>query len=179
MKKIKLPYCKCGCQKRVMKPGNSFILGHNNKKNAYNQSVSKNRPHRFKKGNKHGKGRPQGSRNSASCAIDVTFEGEAERLTRKCIELGLAGNVACLRTAIDRICPVMKSNTVKLSGMPSITDVSSAGEAGKFLLAATLNGEITIADSIALSSVLSKVLHSEQLTIIEAELKALKEKIDI
>ena len=135
----KAPLCLCGCGQLVSRSKttgkwNKYILGHNNKKGAYEKTKSKNRPHRFKKGNKHGKGRPQGSRNAASIAIESTFEGERDRLTRKCIELALNGNVACLKTAIERICPVRKSSPIKLEGMPKVDSVTAAGDAAEFIL---------------------------------------------
>ena len=176
------PLCSCGCGQPVTKSKvtgkwNKFLLGHNNKKGAYEKTKSKNRPHRFKKGNTHGRGRPQGSRNSASIAMDVTFQGEADRLTRKCIELALNGNVQCLKTAIERICPVRKSAPIKLVGMPVIDSVTAAGDAAEFILQSIATGKISPLDGEILSRVLDKRLRALQLTEIEGELKDIKARL--
>ena len=176
------PLCACGCGQPVTRSKttgkwNKFILGHNNKKGAYEKTKSKNRPHRFKKGNKHGKGRPQGSRNSASIAIESTFEGEREALTRKCIELALNGNSACLKTAIERLCPVRKSSPIRLKGMPVVDSVTAAGDAAEFILQSIATGNISPLDGEILSRVLDKRLHALQVTDIERELKEIKSRL--
>ena len=50
-------------------------------------------PQRFKPGQSgNPNGRPQGSRNRATLAIDALLEGEAVAITRKAIELALGGD---------------------------------------------------------------------------------------
>lgn len=44
-------------------------------------------------------GRPVGSRNSASIAMDALLDGEAKAITDKCIEMAKAGDGAALRLA--------------------------------------------------------------------------------
>ncbi len=51
------------------------------------KSAAKTRGRPFEKGNKLGKGRPQGSRNKVTLAVDDLLNGEAEALTRKAIEM--------------------------------------------------------------------------------------------
>jgi hypothetical protein len=52
--------------------------------------VTKTRGRPFAPGNP---GRPKGSRNKATLAAEALLDGEAEALTRKAIELALAGDV--------------------------------------------------------------------------------------
>jgi hypothetical protein len=63
-----------------------------------------------KSGNPRGK--PSGTR------------GEAEGLTRKAIELALAGDVQCLRLRIDRVCPPPRGRAVTFP-LPAVTDAAS------------------------------------------------------
>src|SRR5690348_6513429 len=63
---------------------------------------------RFQPGNKHGKGRPSGSRNKASLAVDKLLDGEAEAITRKAIELALEGDGPALRLCLERVAPPRK-----------------------------------------------------------------------
>ena len=48
-------------------------------------------------------GKPLGTRNKTTRAIEALLEGEAEELTRKAIELAKAGDLAALRLCLDRI----------------------------------------------------------------------------
>ena len=55
-------------------------------------------------------GRPNGSRNKASVAVDALLDGEAEALTRKAIDLALAGDTVALRLCMERICPPRRAS---------------------------------------------------------------------
>ena len=64
----------------------------------------KQRATRFQPGRSgNPQGRPPGSRNKTTRAIDALFDGEAEALTRKAIELAKAGDLVALRLCLDRI----------------------------------------------------------------------------
>ena len=51
-------------------------------------------------------GRPRGARNRATQAAEAILSGEAEALTRKAVELALAGDVTALRLCLERFCPL-------------------------------------------------------------------------
>ena len=63
-----------------------------------NATTTRGRP--FEPGNS---GRPKGARNRATLAAEALLDGEAEALTRKAIELALAGGPIALRLCLDRI----------------------------------------------------------------------------
>ena len=48
-------------------------------------------------------GRPRGSRNATTLALEALFDGEAEALTRKAIELAKTGDIPALRICLDRL----------------------------------------------------------------------------
>src|SRR3954462_15113406 len=60
------------------------------------------RPGTFRPGNP---GRPAGARNRATLAPLALLEGEAEALTRRCVELALAGDTTALRLCLERLLP--------------------------------------------------------------------------
>jgi len=72
---------------------------------------------RFRKG-KSGNpaGRPPGSVNRSTRAAIQLLDGEAEALTRKAIELALAGDPMALRLCLDRIVGVRRGRPVELFG---------------------------------------------------------------
>jgi len=59
-------------------------------------------------------GRPVGARHKATMAVQVLLDGEAERLTRKAVELALAGDMGALRLCLERILPPRKDVPVTL-----------------------------------------------------------------
>ena len=89
---------------------------------------------RFVKG---GTGRPKGSRNKVSIQVDGLLDGEAEKLTRKCIELAMSGDPTALRLCMDRIAPVRKGRAI-----PKLERKDGEGSV-EALLRAVLDGEIT------------------------------------
>jgi uncharacterized protein DUF5681 len=78
-------------------------------------------------------GRPPGSRNRATLAVEFLLEGEAEALTRKAVELALAGDTTALRLCLERILPQRKSRAVAFE-LPRIERVEDlAGAVGSVL----------------------------------------------
>ena len=59
-------------------------------------------------------GRPLGSKHKATLAIEALLEGEAEKLTRKAVELALAGDTTALRLCLERLVPPAKSRRVSI-----------------------------------------------------------------
>lgn len=88
---------------------------------------------RFMKG---APGRPKGSRNKVTLAIENMMEGEAETITRHCIDLAKRGDPTAMRIVMDRIAPVRKGRPIpKLEKRDGETSIEA-------LLRAVLEGEI-------------------------------------
>src|SRR3954469_18421157 len=82
------------------------------------------RPGTFRPGNP---GRRVGARNRATLAAMALLEGEAEALTRRCVELALAGDVTALRLCLERLLP--KSRAVRLQlPIRTLADLDAATE---------------------------------------------------
>jgi hypothetical protein len=82
-------------------------------------------------------GRPKGSKNKVTVAIENMMEGEGERIGRKCIDLALNGDPTALKIVMDRIAPVRKGRAI-----PTIEVKKNEGKI-EALLRAVLAGEIT------------------------------------
>ena len=87
-------------------------------------------------------GRPAGSRNHASLAVDKLLHGEAEALTRKAIEKALEGDIAALRLCLERIAPRRKDRLVAFD-LPPIASCEDAERAGANVLAAVAAGQLS------------------------------------
>lgn len=88
------------------------------------------------------KGRPIGARGKTALAAEKLLEGEASALTRKAIDLALAGDTVALRLCIERILPPRKDRPVTFA-LPSINCAGEAAKAHGALLEAMARGSIT------------------------------------
>jgi len=87
-------------------------------------------------------GKPRGVRNRSTIAAELLLEGEAKALTRKAIELGLAGDTTALRLCLERLVPPRKDRPISLE-LPAIKSGGDAAEAIGLVLAAVGEGRIT------------------------------------
>jgi hypothetical protein len=73
-------------------------------------------------------GRPRGSTNRATRAAELLLDGEAAALTRKAVELALAGDPAALRLCLDRTVAPRRERSVELALPPirSAADILGA-----------------------------------------------------
>jgi Family of unknown function (DUF5681) len=87
-------------------------------------------------------GRPRGSRNAATVALEALLDGEGEALTRKAIELAKGGDMAALRLCLDRILPPRKDRPITF-GLLEIKNPEQAAATISTVLAAVAIGELT------------------------------------
>ncbi len=87
-------------------------------------------------------GRPKGSRNKATVAIESLLQGQADALTQTAVAKALEGDSMALRLCIERLAPAPRDNTVQFSIPPMIT-ANDASEAAGSVLRAVSDGELT------------------------------------
>ena len=88
------------------------------------------------------KGRPQGSRNAATLALESLLDSQAEALTQKAIDLALAGDLTALRLCLDRIIPPRKDRPVQFA-FPKMKTAKEATATMSAVLAAVADGHLT------------------------------------
>jgi hypothetical protein len=123
------------------------------------------KPHRFQRGNQYGRGRPQGSRNTATIALQALLDGEGEAITRVVVERAKSGDATALRLCLERLIPEKKDRTVTLN-FGSIGTTTGVAQALDTLLQAVGSGEITPAEASTLASVLEtrrRVIETQEL----------------
>ncbi len=101
-------------------------------------------------------GRPPGSRNQATLAMESLLEGETERLTKKAVELALDGDVAALRLCLERLVPARKDRSIQLS-LPPTRTVQEIPAAIAVIMAAIGDGQITPGEGEVLAGILSRM----------------------
>src|SRR5260370_40263442 len=86
--------------------------------------IRRDRRGRFAKGaSGYPAGRPPGIMNQATRIAALLLTGEASALTRKAIELALAGDIAALRLCLDRLIAPQREQPIAFA-MPPIEDAA-------------------------------------------------------
>lgn len=108
----------------------------------------------FKKGRSgNPQGRPKGSLNRATVAAQQLFEGEAEAIARKVVEMAKAGDATAMRLVLERLVPPRRSQAVFLDLGPT-DDAAGVSEAQGRLIAAVADGEIAVDEALKVSQML-------------------------
>src|SRR6478672_4594145 len=98
-------------------------------------------------------GRPKGSRNATTLALETLLDGQATALTQKAIDLALTGDIPALRLCLDRILPPRKDRPVTFA-LPPVENAQDAAATVSAVLLALAAGEITPADAGEISKLI-------------------------
>lgn len=144
--------------------------------NAAN-SASKQRGRPFAAGQSgNPSGKPRGTRNATTLAVESLLDGEAEALTRKAIELALEGDTIALRMCLDRIAPPRKGRAVTLNLPASLKTPADLAAAQASILAAMGSGDITTDEAADAAKVIEAVGAAMERRELEARIAALETK---
>jgi hypothetical protein len=130
---------------------------------------------RFRKGRSgNPKGRPAGARNRATQTAELLLDGEAEALTRRAVELALAGDGMALRLCLERIIPPRRGRPVRL-GLPLVRDAADLGGAMAAITNAAVGGSITPGEAAELARVVEIFVRAVETSDFERRLTELEE----
>lgn len=114
----------------------------------------KKQPHLFQPGKSgNPKGRPKGSRNKASIAVDDLLEGQADKITQKALEMALNGDTVALRICMERICPPRKERPINID-MPLLKTAADTVSAMAHLIEQVCAGDITPEEAAKVGSLI-------------------------
>ena len=131
---------------------------------------------RFQKGQSgNPEGRKKGNRNKATLALESLLDKDGRRLTRKAIELALAGDMQALRLCMDRILPVRRDRHVSIQ-LPAIETPADAVKASAAIASAISAGEITPSEAAELAKVIEAYVRSVEIHDIAERLSKLEAK---
>jgi hypothetical protein len=141
-----------------------------------NSGESQERDHRgrWRKGTSGNPlGPPAGSRHRTTRALEALLDGEAEGLTRKAVEMALAGDTVALRLCLERLVPPRKDRPVALAlppldGTPDLPAVTAA------LLTAAAAGELTPGEASELAKLVETHRRAIETADIERRLSVLE-----
>lgn len=125
---------------------------------------------RFAAGNS---GRPSGARNKATMAALELMDGEAEALSRKAVELALAGDTVALRLCLERVAPPRKDGPVSFA-LPSMNGAKDAAVAAGAVLQAVSAGDLTPAEGARVMGLIDSYRRTLEVSELEARVAALE-----
>ena len=132
----------------------------------------KNTAGQFSAGNT---GRPKGSRNKATIAIESLLQGQAEALTQTAITKALGGDSLALRLCMERIAPAPKDQPASFN-LPEMNNALDASEAAGSVLTAVSEGELTPIEATRVMGLIDSYRRALELTEIEQRLQALEHR---
>ena len=122
-------------------------------------------------------GKPKGSRNKATIAIESLLEGQAEALTQTAISKALDGDSMALRLCMDRIAPLPKDTTISFP-LPRMENANDASKVAGSVLKAVSIGEITPIEGSRVMGLIDSFRRTLELTVIEHRIQALESNIE-
>ena len=121
-------------------------------------------------------GRPKGSRNATTIALETLLDGQATALTQKAIDVALTGDIPALRLCLDRILPPRKDSPVAFD-LPEMKTLNDAVPAMGALVKAVGQGDLTPAEAGELTKMVqafAKIIETAEL---EDRVRKLEETI--
>jgi hypothetical protein len=116
-------------------------------------------------------GRPKGSRNRITRAVEELINDQAEGLAAKAIDKALAGDSSMLRILLSRIVPAQRARAVEFE-LPDIKTLADASAASAAVLAACGRGEISPAEADVIVAMIATHVSIIEKTDLEARLTA-------
>ena len=104
------------------------------------------------------------------------LEGEAEEITRKAIDLALAGDLTAIRLCMERLLPPRKDRPVQLD-LPPVVTVGQVSLAMAAVSRAISEGQITPGEGETLTNVLAVQKEVIATAELERRVETLKQRI--
>jgi len=105
----------------------------------------------FQRGNP---GRPGGSKNRTTRLLEELVAGEGKKLTRKVVELALAGNVKCLEWCLDRLMPRRNGRPIDFT-LPAVNGADDVVVAMTAITTAVNDGSLSTEEAGQLVHILN------------------------
>jgi Family of unknown function (DUF5681) len=119
------------------------------------------------------KGRAPGSKNKQTLFAEQLIAGQSEGIVRKVIECALAGDPACLKLALDRILPPLKTRHVNFP-MPALCTTADALRALAMLTQGISTGQLLPESAEPLVATISAFIRAVETSQIEDRLAELE-----
>jgi len=136
---------------------------------------SQTKPWQFAPGNPGGPGRPAGSRNRATLALDQLADGDAEKILAKVLEKANEGDMKAAEVILARVWPIRKSRRISLN-LPSVSTPQDVLAAISAVVEATADGDLTPDEAALVAGLLEIKRKALETVSIEERLAKLEAK---
>ncbi len=120
-------------------------------------------------------GRPRGARGRATQAALALLDRDVKGITRKCVELALAGDVTAIRLILERLIPVARERPMPAVTLPEVSTAADVPAAISAIAAAVAAGDVLPSEGAALTKMFSEMARTAELAEFDARLKKLEE----
>lgn len=132
-------------------------------------------PRPFQPGNRHGRGRPAGSRNRATLLLDQLAAGEGENILKKVLEKAQEGDLKAAELLLARIWPPRRGRPVRLQ-LPAVDTADGVAAALGALVKAVAAGEVTPEEAAPVGALLETKRRAIETSELEERLRKLEDK---
>ncbi|MBN8827960.1 MAG: hypothetical protein J0H68_04570 [Sphingobacteriia bacterium] len=119
-------------------------------------------------------GRPKGSQNKATMAVQQLLDDEGEGIARKAIELALGGDITAIKCVLERIVPPAKSKPITID-LPEVSSVQDTLIATSKVISEVSSGNITPQDGLLMVGLLEKFAKTLEVSDLEKRISSLEE----
>jgi len=105
------------------------------------------------------------------------LDGEAERLTRKVLEMALAGDIVAMRLCLERILPPRRERPERFK-LPELQSPPDAAAAMAALAAPVADGDLTPSEAAELSKLVAACVKALEASDFDQRLRAIEAKGD-
>lgn len=146
--------------------------------NTASNNPPKSRGRPFEAGNKYGTGRPAGSRNKATLALEALIGGEGEEIVRHILSEAKNGNTVYGKALLDRLLPPRKSAPISVE----IPMVEAAADLEQVLIKVIndmATGEITPDEAQSITGVIANHIKLHESLKLEDRLKKVEQAVGL
>ena len=122
-------------------------------------------------------GKKPGTKNHATLIAQQLIDGEAEKITRRCIKGALAGEPVPLKLVLERLIPPRRSSALAFD-LPPVGRAQDLPAAYKAILGAVAGGQLTATEAEALGKVLGQYQLAMETTELAQRLAAVEWKLE-
>ena len=123
------------------------------------------------------KGRPAGSRNRATLALEAIVEGRGEAVVNALVQAALSGDVSAGRALLDRLVPPRRDRPIMLA-LPPLTTAADGPKAMAAVVAAVADGTITATEANELAGLVEKFARAIETAELQVRLAAIEKQLE-
>ena len=120
-------------------------------------------------------GRPRGSRNKVTVALEQLLEGQAEAVVAKVVEKALEGDRMAMRLVFERLMGSRHERPLTDLDLPPIQSAADGAAVSAAILAAVGSGKITPGEGLALMQMVDSAVRAFSASEFDQRLRALEE----